>query len=122
MSVDAQTEFKIGDRVRVIEREPGTPDPKSLTYYPFYQNLVGSVIKCYDDNTVTVEIDRKKLPNDILERHELCEVGMKEKWLDSMSEDDREKMSEKHKRFKLRYTLLLPTKDLIHDDSPAPRS
>ena len=114
--------FSDGDRVRIIEREPGNPDPKALTYYPFYRNLTGKVIKSYTDNTVAVDIDRGALPDDIRERHERSEAAMRDKWLGGLSEDDREKLSEKAKRFTLRYTLLVSANDLAVDDRKAPRA
>jgi len=117
MTSAEQPTINVGDRVRIVEREPGNPDIKSLTYYPFYQNLVGSVIKTYEDGSVTLNIERNSLPEDIRVRHETCESGMRDKWLDGLGEEEREKLSEKHKRFTLKYTLLVSSADL----EPAPK-
>lgn len=123
MSTVAKVEpkFKDGDRIRIQERDSGTPDPKALTYYPFYKNLSGKVIKSYPDNTVAIEIDRGSLPEDVRLRHEASEQSMRDKWLGGLGEEEREKLSEKHKNFSLRYTLLLNANDVEADDSPAPR-
>jgi len=117
-----ELKFKDGERVRIIEREPGTPDPKALTYYPFFKNLTGKVIKSYDDNSIALDIDRSSLPEDIRQRHELSETGMREKWLAGLGEEEREKLTEKAKRFRLRYTLLVSANDAILDEGKPSRS
>ena len=114
--------FKDGDRVRIVERDPGPADPKALSYYPFYKNLTGKVIKAYDDNSVALDIDRASLPEDIRLRHERSESSMRDKWLGGLSEEEREKLTEKSKRFRLRYTLLVGVNDLVIDEGKPARS
>ncbi|HEY3331268.1 MAG TPA: hypothetical protein VGK19_14665 [Capsulimonadaceae bacterium] len=116
-----ELKFKEGERVKISEREPGTPDPKVLTFYPFYANLTGKVIKAYPDNTIAIDIDRGSLPEPIRLRHEASEQVMRDKWLGSLGEEERERLSEKHKNFSLRYTLLVSANDAEVDDGPIPR-
>ena len=115
MAATAKVElmFKEGDRVRIVERDPGSPDPKALTYYPFYKNLTGKIIKAYEDNSIALDVDLASLPEDIRLRHEKSEFGMREKWLAGLGEEEREKLSEKAKRFHLRYTLLVSANDVV---------
>lgn len=114
-----EPKFQDGDRVRIVERESGPADPKALSYYPFYKNLSGTVIKSYDDNSVAVDIDLVSLPEDIRQRHERSESGMRDKWIAGLGEEEREKLSEKAKRFHLRYTLLVNANDLAaHEGKP----
>ncbi len=121
VAVKPQLKFKDGDRVKITEREAGNPDPKALTYYPFYANLSGKIIKAYDDGTIALDVDRGSLPEDIRLRHEASETNMREKWLGGLGEEERDRLSEKHKNFSLRYTLLVSANDAELDDSPPPK-
>ncbi|MDR3708011.1 MAG: hypothetical protein P4L33_06905 [Capsulimonadaceae bacterium] len=121
-AVKVDLKFQDGDRVRVIDREPGAPDAKAVTYYPFYRHLTGKVIKAYNDNSVAVDIDRSALPAEIRERHERSETLMRDKWLAGLGEEEREKLSERAKRFHLRYTLLLSANDLVIDEKKTGRA
>ncbi len=121
VAVKPQLKFKDGDRVRILEREPGNPDPKALIYYPFYANLSGKIIKAYEDGSISLDVDRGSLPEEIRLRHEASEASMREKWLGGIGEVERERLSEKHKNFSLRYTLLVSANDAELDDSPPPK-
>ena len=113
--------FKDGERVRIVAREPGAPDPKAVTYYSFYGNLSGTIIKAYDDLTVALDVDRGSLPDEVRQRHEVSEGGMREKWLGGLGEEELNRLPEKHKQFTLRYTLIVSENDLIIDNSPPPK-
>jgi hypothetical protein len=109
----AKSAIKNGDRVRIIDADPGVADPKALVYYDFYRNLTGTVVKAYDDGTVALSVDRTTLPVEVRQRHEESERVLRDKWLSGLSEDDRNKLTQKEQRFSLKYMLLVSTKHVV---------
>ncbi len=105
--------LKSGEYVRILDAEPGSPDPKNLVYYSFYKGLAGNVVKAYDDGTVAVSIDRSTLPEPIRVRHEQSEQAQGSRWLNSLSEEERNRLSDRERQFSLRYTLLIMDKQLV---------
>jgi hypothetical protein len=115
------TALKEGQTIKFIPRDAST-EARPVPYYDFYASLYGTVAKIYDDGTAAVIVDRTSLPDDARERHEKSERDMRDKWLRSLSEDDRSKLTEIQRQFSLRYTLLVSISDLIDFNvkSPAP--
>jgi hypothetical protein len=115
-----------GDHVRIVDAQPGTPDAKALVYYDYYRNLTGTVVKAYDDGTVAISVDRDSLPAEIRTRHEDSERMQRDRWLNNLSDEDRNRLTEKEKSFSLRYTVLVATKHVVpekpgaHAAAPAP--
>jgi ribosomal protein L21E len=104
--------FADGDRVRIVAREQSEEDVKSLTYFPFFAGLTGTVQKAYGKTEVTVEIDPESLTKEIRKRHEDVRDQMKTKWLEGLSEEGRNKLTEREKDFNLRYVILVSMSDL----------
>lgn len=119
--------FRAGQPVMLADREPVTgPDAKPLPFYEYYRNLSGTVAKVFDDGTVSVTIDRASLPQEIRRRHEECEQRDRDKWLDKLSDEERNRLTAQQKQFSYRYTVLVAASDLLASDAnskpaPAPR-
>lgn len=115
------TAFKTGDRVRVITREQTSKDVKENTYFPHLAGLTGVVAKAYTPEEVCVTVDRESLPDKNSERHAQIETSMQEKWLDSISQDARGKLTDREKEFHLHYTIIMNSADLepLKPGSPA---
>lgn len=105
--------FKPGDRVKVVERPMTAADTKSALFFDYFCNLTGTVSKVYDDGTLTVDIDLDSLPEDIRRRHHEIEEAVRRRWLDGLSEENRDKLSEKESAVKLEYKILIAESDLI---------
>jgi ribosomal protein L21E len=103
--------FKIGDTVKIIEREQTPADVKSGTFYPFYCGLYGTVDRMYEDE-VCILVDHSSLPKGVLDRHIDIQESMKKKWLEGLSNEARNRLSAEEKRFTLSYTLLVQAVDL----------
>lgn len=101
-----------GDRVRVKDREQVAADIKSQLFYEHYRGLVGTVAKIYQDGTASVDVDQQALTKEVSKRHDETASGIKQRWLDGMSEEGRGKLTATEKQFNLRYTILLATADL----------
>lgn len=104
--------FKDGDRVRVVGREQSEEDAKTQMYFPFYAGLIGTVQKAYGKGEVAVEIDQESLTKEIRKRHEDVRDQMKTKWLEGLSEEGRAKLTDREKDFNLRYVILVAMSDL----------
>jgi len=109
-----------GASVRLADREPSAADTKSGLFYPHYRALTGTVAKLYADGTATISVDPESLPAEIRARHQAGTDAMRQKWLDGLSDEARNKLSAAEKRFSLRYNLLVGIADLLPTDAPAP--
>lgn len=107
-----------GDTVRVSDREPVTADTRSGLFYPHYRGLTGTLAKVYGDGTASVTVDLESLPEDARARHEAGVQKTRQKWLDGLSDEARNRLSAAEKKFQLRYTILVSTDDLTRFDAP----
>jgi len=107
-----------GALVRLAARETTPADVKSQLFYPYYGGLTGTIAKIYADGTAAVTIDPQSLPEEIRTRHQKGTEGMRQKWLDGLSDEARNKLSAGEKKFALRYSLLVGIGDLAASDQP----
>lgn len=101
-----------GDPVQIASRETSAADGKSGLFYPHFSGLTGTVTKVYADGTANIAVDAQSLPADIRKRHQEGTAGMRQKWLDGLSEEGRNRLSGAEKKFDLRYSLLVAVSDL----------
>ena len=106
------TGIKAGDRVRVVTREQTAKDIKENAYYPHLAGLTGVVSKVYSAEGICVTVDRETLPDKNATRHAEIETAMQAKWLDSISQDARSKLSDQEREFHLQYTIMVAETDL----------
>ena len=105
-----------GDPVQVADREPNGADAKSGLFYPHYRGLTGTVAKVYPDDTAAITVDPVSLPDAMRTRHGAGSEAQRQKWLDGLSDEARNRLSAAEKRFSLRYTVLVATTDLVKLD------
>lgn len=103
---------KEGDRVRIKTREQTEEDVKSQLYYPHYGGMTGEIQKVYSKNEVAVAVELESLDKELRKRHFDVRDQMKTKWLDGLSEEGRNKLTEREKDFNLRYVVLVAMSDL----------
>jgi len=101
-----------GDSVRVVNRVQLPADIKSNLYYPHYAGLTGVIGKVYNDNTASVTVDVESLPPPIRTRHESSTQSMRQKWLDGLSDEARNRLTAAEKKLSLRYAVLVALDDL----------
>lgn len=109
-----------GDRVQIADRDATPADVKSQLFYAHYRGIRGVISKLYADNTVLVMADMETLPGDVCTRHETGTKAMRQKWLDGLSDEARNKLSAAEKKFALRYSLLVALDDLHLEGSAQP--
>src|SRR5579875_2524122 len=101
-----------GDSVQIADRETTPADTKSGLFYPHYRGLLGTLGKVYADGTATVNVNPDSLTPEIKTRHEAGTQVMRQKWLDGLSDEARNRLSAGEKKFTLRYTVLVSLDDL----------
>ncbi len=107
-----------GDAVQIADREVAGPDAKSGLFYPHYRGLMGIIAKVYPDGTAAINVSSESLPAEIRSRHKAGSDGQRQKWLDGLSDEARNRLSAAEKQFSLRYTILVATTDLaLADDA-----
>ncbi|GIV10662.1 MAG: hypothetical protein KatS3mg020_0153 [Fimbriimonadales bacterium] len=104
--------FKEGDRVQVLAREAQGKEAQEGRYAPHLANATGSILKIYNQQEIAVELDLDSLPEAIRERHAEQQTRMHERWLNSLSEEARNRLTDDEKTFRLRYVALLNEDDL----------
>lgn len=105
------SKFKPGDTVAVMGREQTPADIKSGLYYAHYAGMTGTILKVYGEEA-SVLVDRESLPNPIRVRHEENEKAQRQRWLDGLSDEARNKLSASEKTFSLNYAILVAVADL----------
>ena len=113
-------QFTEGAFIRLADRDTSAADTKSGLFYPYYRGLTGTIAKLYSDNTAAVAVNPDSLPEDIRKRHQAGTEAMRQKWLDGLSDEGRNKLSAAEKKFSLRYSLLVSLTDLLPGDAPEP--
>lgn len=105
------SKFKTGDTVTIAAREQTPSDIKSGLYFPHYGGLTGSLLKVYGEEAAVL-VDRDSLPEAIRKRHEENEKAQRQRWLDSLSEEARNRLSANDKQFALNYAILVSVNDV----------
>ena len=105
-------QVKEGVHVRIADRDATAEDAKSGLFYNHFRGLTGVVQKVYDTQEVAIEVDQSSLAEGITTRHTEIQEQMKAKWLDGLSDEARNRLTEKERIFRLRYTVLVAAKDV----------
>lgn len=106
------SKIKDGMRVRVKAREATAEEAKNGRYAPYLGNVTGTVLKVYSAKEIAVNLDTDSLHPDIIARHKKQQQAMHQKWLDSLSEEARNRLTPEEKAFRLNYVVLLAESDL----------
>ncbi len=104
--------LKDGDRVRVKAREVQGKEAHEGRYAPHLANTTGTILKYYSPQEIAVDLDIDSLPESIRDRHAEQQSAMHEKWLGSLSDEARGRLTDEEKQFRLRYVVLLAETDL----------
>ena len=102
-----------------IKERPVTPDDtRSGLYYQYFSGLKGKVDRAYDDGSVCLDIDLESLPEAARKRHLGIQDAEKKKWLNSLSDEARNRLTSEQKQLKISYKILVHKND-VEDDLTA---
>ena len=104
--------FKNGDRVRILDRLANAGDLKSGLFFNHYRGLTGAVQKAFKSGEVAVEDDSDSLPESIWKRHMDVRDQMRKRWIESLTDEARRKLTPDQKTFDLRYVILVAAADV----------
>lgn len=105
--------FKRGDRVVVIDRSVTAADRKSGLYYNHFRGVHGVVDQVYEEEgEVCVEVDQDTLPPEFARRHAAIQEQARQRWLNSLSDQERRSLPEEQQDLRLKYTILVSPDDL----------
>lgn len=107
-----------GDRVRIVDRPTTAADTKNNLYYPHFVNLTGTVSKIYSTQEAAIDVELDSMPEAVSRRHTDFQENWKNRWLEGLSEEGRNRLSPQERDFKLRYTILVSVQDLTTDGLP----
>ena len=113
--------IKSGDRVKIITRPVGAEDAKSGLYYEYFGGLMGKADRVYDDNSVCVDVDIECLRPETRDRHLAMQENERKRWLESLSDEGRNKLTADQKQLKISYKILVSKTDLEICPGGAPR-
>ncbi len=105
--------YKEGDKVSVIQRDVTADDRKNRMYYQHMAGLVGTVQNVYSENEIAVKIDVPCLDGVVKDVHTKSQDRMRNKFLKSISEEQKGKLSPEEKNFNAHYVLLVRSADLV---------
>jgi len=105
-------EIKEGDRVQIADRPQTADDVKSSMFYNHFRGLTGIVQKMYTTEAA-IEIELDVLPDAVTSRHIDIQEAMKAKWLEGLSEESKNRLTDQERDFRLRYTVLVASSDLV---------
>lgn len=101
-----------GDKVRIITREVTEEDRKSHRYYDHMGGLTGTVQNVYGPDEVAVMIDLDSLSDVSRDVHSVANERMREKFLGSVSEEQKKLLTAEELNFMAHYMLLVRQEDL----------
>ena len=104
--------WKEGDRVKVIARPVTEEDRKKSRYFEHMAGLVGSVQNVYTDDTVAVQVDLDVMGKVSTEVHKTATQRMREKFSAAITEEQRKALTKEEMEFGTHYVLLVQSSDL----------
>src|SRR5437867_2709134 len=112
--------WKTGDRVKIVHRDVTASDRVANSYYAHAAGLSGTVQTVYGPDEVAVRIDPEAFGSLLADAHKEAVKRMRAKFLDSLGEEQRRKLTREEKQFDANYVLLISSKDL-EKGPPAPK-
>ena len=106
------TSFKEGDRVKVVARKVTEDDRKSNAYFEHMAGLTGVVQNVYGANEIAVKVELESLSKVTNDVHKESIKRMREKFLGSISEEQKKQLTSEELNFDAHYMMLVRGADL----------
>ena len=106
------TQFKEGDKVKVVSRKVTDEDRKSNAYFEHMAGLKGVVQNVYGPNEIAVKVDMDSLSKITTDVHKESIKRMREKFLASISEEQKKQLTPAEQNFDAHYMMLVRGTDL----------
>lgn len=110
------TNWKEGDRVRVVSRPVTEEDRKKNRYFEHMAELSGTIQTIYSSEEIAVRIDPAAMTPVTRDVHKTSVTRMREKFISSVSEEQRKQLTPEEQNFDAHYVLLVRSADLEKDN------
>jgi hypothetical protein len=104
--------WKEGDRVRVINRKVTDEDRKKNRYFEHMIGVSGTIQSVYNDDEVAIKVEQDSLSDISSKIHETATQRMRDKFANSISEEQRKQLTKEELEFDAHYVLLVRASDL----------
>jgi len=104
--------WKEGDRVRVVERAVNEEDRKKGRYFEHMAGLTGTIENVYGKDEIAVRIDIDSLSQVTQKVHKEATRRMRQKFIDTVSEEQKKQLTSEELNFDANYVLLLQGSDI----------
>jgi len=98
--------------VRIVTRDVTEQDRKTGRYFAHMAGLTGTVQNVYSPHEVAIKIDKETVGAIPLDVHRVAVERMREKFLDSISEEQKKSLTPQELNFDAHYVLLVSGSDL----------
>lgn len=104
--------FKEGDRVRIVVRDVLAEDRRTNRYFDHMAGITGTVQNVYGPEDIAVKADPETLTAIATDVHREAVRRLREKFLSSVSEEAKQKLTPEELSFTSHYMLLVRSEDL----------
>ena len=98
--------------MKVVTRETTMQDKMANRYFDHMAGLVGTVQNVYSDEEIAVKVDLNSLSKVSKDVHTEATKRLRSKFLESVSEEGRSKLTAEEKDFVPNYMILVRAEDL----------
>ena len=106
-----KAKWKPGDRVQIVEREVNREDRQSGLYFNHMAGLTGTVTNYYGIDEVAVKVDSESFTNTIQDTHKEAVKRMRAKFLDSLGEEQKKRLTKEERQFDANHVVLVHSDD-----------
>ena len=104
--------WKEGDHVRVVSRPVTEEDRKKNRYFEHMAKMTGTIQTIYNSEEVAVRVDAPAMTQVTKEVHKISVERMREKFISSVSEEQKKQLTNEELNFDAHYVLLVRAADL----------
>lgn len=104
--------WKEGQRVRVVERPVTEEDRKTNRYFDHMAGLTGIIQNIYSNEEIAIKVDDSCMSTITRDVHKVSTERMRAKFLDNVSEEQRKQLTPDELNFSANYTMLVRGADL----------
>lgn len=106
------TNWREGDRVKIVTRPVTEDDRKANRYFDHMAGLVGTVQNVYAPDQIAIKVDPQTLTKVSANVHKMATERMREKFLVNVSDEQRKQLTSEELNFDANFVLLVRSEDL----------
>lgn len=105
-------QWKTGQKVQVVNRKVTAEDKAKSRYFEHMAGARGEIQSVYEDGTVAVQVDVDSVGETPRGVHRTATLKMREKFANTISEEQRKALTKEELEFDTHYVLLVRGEDL----------